>query len=190
MTDRRIDPPADPYVSLYARSRVPQRLEPKMMNKSVEAPNRLMVRAYLSADQSISNNVGGGTNVLWDAETFDYGGLHSLTSNTDRLVIPAGKTTGVWHIKTKLRWVPGATGASGARETLIQRVGSVTGTVAGYSQPGLSTTVDQDYEISSFVLDPQPGDYFFVNVFQNSGGSLNIGGGAGFVSYFELVHLW
>lgn len=178
----RVDKTPDPFSNVDSRLRDPKRLEAHATSKTVEQSNRAGVRVYLSANQNINNNVGGGNNITWDLESFDIGGFHSGSS--DQLVIPDGKTTGLWHLKTRIRWSANATGT---RNVVLS---SNLATLASSTLPGLSGTVEQDMELSTLFYDPVPGTYFTVNVYQNSGVALNIIGGASYTSYFELIHLW
>lgn len=126
--------------------------------------------------QSVPNNTQ--TPVAWDSVVFDVGGLATLL--TGRLTIPAD-STGLWLIHVRVEWNPNGTGFRQAK--LVKNSSAVVGISGVAAVAGSGVTND----IWIAVNDPAAGDYFTVDVTQNSGGALST---QGVYSVFEAFHVW
>ncbi len=120
-------------------------------------------KVYGTTNQSISHFTT--TLVTWDSEFFDTDSMHSTSSNTSRLTIPAGKT-GYWQITASLGY---DANANGVRQVNFSKNGSYVnaeqvqatatyGNIVGYSN----------------IMYLTAGDYIEVSAFQSTGGSLNL----------------
>lgn len=122
-------------------------------------------RLHRTTTQSL--NSGAGTAIAFDSELLDQGGMHSTSSNTERITVPAGMG-GVYAIGGCIEW---ATNATGTRYTVIRLNGS--GELDRSQVPvnsasfGTDTTVTTIYRLAA-------GDYVELVGFQNSGGALNV----------------
>ena len=116
-----------------------------------------------SAVQSIANNVYA--TLLWSTNTIDNQGLHSTTSNTDRIYI---KEPGTYRISAQFSFAGNATGNRQAR---IQKNGAALNRTT-VTQPSNAAGVASTMH-SSILNAAVPGDYFSVEVYQNSGGALD-----------------
>jgi len=129
---------------------------------TLEGVSSNAVRAKTSVAQSIPTNTF--TTVTFELEDFDYGGLHSTTTNTGRLTAQA---TGVYFIYGSLNFAANLSGDRGVRillngSTVIARQFGVTSSTAG-EQPSISCGTYY-YLVA--------GQYVELNAFQNSGSSL------------------
>lgn len=172
------DPHAKPSLEQDYGSRHPARFEPKQQTVGNTQPQQRM-RAHVHhslATQSIPNNVA--TDVIFDSSIFDTAGL--LVSN--QFKIPTtGKVTGPWLIHAHLTWEPAP---AGSREVNILKNG-----VQIMSCHNLGSNDAQSQEIFTIENDPNPGDLYKVQAFQNSGGPLNLTTDD-VHSHFEIIHLW
>src|SRR5512145_2459876 len=95
----RVDPKPDPYAKLpIDLARNPGRGLPKqvVVDNTRPAP-RMTARVWNTAAQTLVS--GTPLLLLFDSESFDPQGLHSLTSNTSRLTVPnVGKVVGIWYV--------------------------------------------------------------------------------------------
>lgn len=116
------------------------------------------------------------------AELYDTHGIHSLTTNDERLTVPAGASK--VRVKAMINFSGNATGI---RKVQIKKNGLTTGIPGGYRlKDNLGTSVEPVFIDIGVVLASE-GDYFTVEATQSSGGDLAIsGGGSGGESWFEL----
>lgn len=108
----------------------------------------------------------GGTvkDVLFDSETFDTANLHSTTTNSHQLVAPIA---GVYQITGNVRWEGNAAGTR-----FVDITTSAGGRIASvWSAPPSTFNTDQSIS-ATYVLNT--GQSVFLQVFQNSGVSLNL----------------
>lgn len=119
-------------------------------------------RVYNTAAQSIADSVT--TTITFDSERSDVGAFHSTSSNTSRLTIPVA---GTYACGVALRFASNATGyrlagivLNGAT-TIVRDVRTTVN--------GLQTSV-----AAATLYDFAAADYIEVQVFQNSGGALNV----------------
>lgn len=68
---------------------------------------RPRTRVTKSATQSLTNATE--TAVTWNTESFDVGGCHSTSSNTERITVPTG-AAGLWRFSTYIVFASNATG--------------------------------------------------------------------------------
>lgn len=122
------------------------------------------------------------TDVTWDVEEFDVGGLHSTVSNTDRITIPAGGD-GLWLFQAQIAFPANAAGIRGARLTPSTGVHVYMGTatVAGSSTYAPQLHVQRLWRMTA-------GQHMRVIAYQNSGGDLDVEGNNG-ISWFSAVRL-
>jgi hypothetical protein len=116
-----------------------------------------------TAVQSIPNGVY--TTLNWDANQIDNQGLHSTSANTDKIYI---KEAGTYRVSAQLYFASNATGVRIAR---IDKNGSALNRTT-VSVPVNSASVASTMH-SSILNSAIPGDYFSVEVYQNSGGALD-----------------
>lgn len=116
-----------------------------------------------SAVQSIP--AGSYTALLWSTNLIDNQGLHSTSANTDKIYI---KEAGAYRISAQLYFAANATGVRIAR---ILKNGSVLDRTTVAVPVSSASTVSTMH--SSTVNNAVPGDYYSVEVFQNSGGLLD-----------------
>ena len=127
------------------------------------------VHVSMSSGQSINNATD--TILLFDTEQFDTNALHSTSSNTGRLTVPAGEG-GVYVIVAQLDW---AGDADGFRQSNIKLNGvtvlsrwnrNVNGDAGGfrYSQSSIETL--------------SAGDYVEIEVHHTAGAALSVNAGA------------
>jgi len=117
-----------------------------------------------SSSESIPNSTN--TDVSWNAEDIDVGSYHSTSSNSERVTIPSGGD-GYYLVATTIQWEGNATGY---RKVRIQVNGST-------QREGIVNDISEaeifDQHVAQ-VLHLEANDYITVEVFQDSGGALNV----------------
>jgi hypothetical protein len=136
------------------------------------------VYTYIASDSTLSNNTS--TAVTYDTELFDTDGFHSTTTNKDRITIPAG-LGGYYLVIYGAQWNGSTTGY---RQTTILK--NNTSNVLIHDYPGFTT--GNNYIGKSTIVSLAAGDYINVSAYQNSGGSLALGGGA-VATFFSVQYL-
>jgi hypothetical protein len=127
-------------------------------------------RATNSAVQSISNTTYTG--LTFDTEEFDTDAIHSTASNQSRFTVPSGMD-GKWRFTASVCFAPSSGGT--ARYVKFRKNGATDlRAFAQGTSPAFSTTVAA-CTISVEVLLAAT-DYVEVVVYQDTGGSLNVGG--------------
>ena len=135
---------------------------------------------YHSTTQSIPDNIL--TTATFDSEEYDTDAIHDLVTNPERLTVPAGITEVKVHALMDF-----AANITGFRAALIQKnggafVGAPTHNGTANSA-GTTTTA-----LSSPTLHVTGGDYFELDVQQDSGGALSLLGGTGGIWFaMELI---
>lgn len=121
-------------------------------------------------------STGSEQGVFFDSESFDVGGLHSTSSNTDRITIVE---SGFYLLVANITIEGNATGYRYIR---------IESNLAQTYQPGTSAP----YNVLTAVVTKylNAGDYVTVSIYQNSGGNLNIIGGTAASSYFSATKLF
>jgi len=123
---------------------------------------------YNSANQSIPNATN--TSLTFNNENHDTDNIHSTSTNTERLVVP----TGVSRVVLKGQ-VSFAADATGIRQIQLLKDGS-----AAFAGGCINTELNPNgtwparVEFTSPTLTVVPGNYFEIQVYQNSGGALNV----------------
>lgn len=113
------------------------------------------------AGQSIPHDTD--TPILFDSETADPNGMHSTSSNTDRLIVPDGYA-GWWSIKTVLQFNSNSTGRRVAK-IFVNAVQQASKFMPAISSTYGDTTVDC---FADLILDD--GDLIQIIGAQDSGG--------------------
>jgi hypothetical protein len=132
--------------------------------------NGYAVQAWNSAVQNIPN--AEMTVVALDGTTADStGDQHSNTTNNSRLTC---RSAGIYIVHAEVEWYPNG---NGARRMLLRANGT---TVFGYSTayPNQSVQPEQN-QVTVFWTCKTPGEYIELNVYQTSGGVLELVGGTG-----------
>jgi hypothetical protein len=143
------------------------------------APSFAGSRVFNSAVQSIST--ASFTTVTFNSESFDTDGFHSTSTNTGRFTIPAGKA-GKYEIYFRSQW--NSTDNNGRREFICNKNGSTT-LMQVYSA---FSTRDQLGFQGTTIQDLAVGDYVDIQVYQSSGGSINLDTTTSFCE-FSIVYL-
>lgn len=148
---------------------VPQRQDASVPARSSGSARFVGARLYLSANQSIPNNV----NTLVDLDTAAYDTLEMFDGSTPRLTVPAGYDDGFWHC---LGLVTHAARAGGVRYADIWHNGAQDLSISNVHDSSLHWGI-----LVSSIIEAAPGDYFELKAKQNSGSANNINGTAGSV---------
>lgn len=135
------------------------------------------VRAFRTSNQSISNNTE--TPVQFDNESYDTNTMHDNVTNNTRITFT---TAGIYSVSGNVVW---AAAAGGRRNITIKLNGT---TYLVQQELPLSSTNDASGSFSlqhSFIA----GDYIEVNVYQSSGGAINLNaaGSPCYVSAFRVA---
>lgn len=136
------------------------------------------VRVKRTAAQSIPNNAS--TNITWDTEVFDGAFMHSTSSNTDIVNVPRA---GWYKIKFKATFQHNGAAPAGIRLVQISINGAQnTDSVAQDVGPGNDLTLSTD--VTLFL---NPSDNITAQVYQNSGGSINVLHTSSFLEVMEAM---
>lgn len=126
------------------------------------------VQAYRNGNQSIAD-VTRTLVTLPSGENFDTDAFHSTVSSSSQLVLPTGLVTSGLNAACIMQgYVEWASNSTGYRELRILKNGTVNSET---SIPAVTGTMGQ--QIGS-VNSGIGTDYFEIDAYQNSGGSLNI----------------
>jgi hypothetical protein len=108
------------------------------------------------------------TEITWNTEVFDTDNIHSNTTNTNRFTIPTGKS-GYWLFSTSVTWDNMDTG--GRRLYLVKNGGT-------YQATARNDNVNSDYwtQTANAIFNCTAGDYLSVQVYQQSGGNIDLWG--------------
>lgn len=142
---------------------------------------RLRARVYKSSSAQVIGT-SAMTPITFDAESFDIGTLHDNVTNNSRITIPTGGDVGAWFLTGQVSFVFNATGD---RTVALFKNGAQVASIITRASAGTSTVLPVH-----FIDDvPTVGDYYEVQVFQDSGGNLNVSAGSQ-NTWFSAVHLW
>jgi hypothetical protein len=119
-----------------------------------------------TGDFNVSNNTF--TAVTFDSEAFDTDGFHSTSSNTSRITVPTGKG-GYYRVYGSIQW---ANNATGQRQIALYK----NGTIVNFTQSFGNSTHRTGQFIAS-TINLADGDYVELQGYQDSGGTLALGGG-------------
>lgn len=144
---------------------------------STDTSSRYRCHAYNSAAQSVPDSTA--TLASFDAEIFDFGGLHSPSVNPSRLTIPALNIGGTWGFVGAIQFVANATGYRSA-----QLLKNGAGIGARVTRSVVSVANKEEMMIPWVETSLAAGDYFEIELTQTSGGNLNV------FSRLIATHLW
>ena len=135
-------------------------------------------RVYNTAAITLGTS-GVATLLTFNAERYDTDGLHSTSTNTSRLTVPAG-WAGIWDIFATIEISGSATGlrqiyfrVNGATAVAAVTTNAVTGV-------GTQLSLSTHYKLAV-------GDYVEVMARQDSGGSLTVSVGANYSPEFGMT---
>lgn len=141
---------------------------------SVLASGGYGARVHRTTNFSVSNNTY--TCIPFDAEEYDLEAMHSIASNTDRVV---AYRDGNYLVTAQVDW---EAASGGYREATIERftvAGSVTTVLQQAHLPAAATTASEVvYQPISAITHLTSGDYIRVCVQHTKGTAMNILGGA------------
>lgn len=125
------------------------------------------VQVMHNTTQSITSSTW--TALLFNSEDHDTGGMHSTSSNTSRLTVPSGGAAGAFLLHAAAAFAANATGVRGIR--FRKNGGALSGEfhVQGFSVSSVGPLI----QMSTLVV-LAAADYVEVEVFQDSGGALNV----------------
>lgn len=132
-------------------------------------------------DANISIPTGAWTTLTFNSERRDDADFHSTTSNTDRLTVPSGHD-GWYMISSHARFAANSSGDARSLDL------TVNGTYIGIS--GILTPSGNYAELSiATVYYLSAGDIVRTQVWQNSGGNLNVLAGGNYSPEFRMVRI-
>lgn len=135
---------------------------------------------YKSATQSIPDSTW--TELTFDTEAFDTNSMHSTSSNTGRI---NGRYAGVYICIANVKFASDGAG-TGVRGIRIK----LNGTVVAESSEEQVGTGDIFLNMSTTVnMTTGASDYVTLEVYQTSGGALNVGSGLEYTN-FQLGNLF
>jgi len=123
------------------------------------------------------------TNLVLSSENFDTAGLHSVSTNTSDMVIPAGES-GYYLIVVQATF---AANANGMRALLVLLNGATLFTQAGSP---VSSASARGYLNAAGYGYLSAGDYLRARVYQTSGGPLVLDNTSGNVARFDIVRIY
>lgn len=140
--------------------------------------------ASVSRDTNQSINTGAWTAITLDTanatELYDTDGIHDLVTNPSRFTVPAGVNK--IEVAANASFAANTTGVRGIRVTKNGAVFSSTATNMTNALTAGATTL----QVFTGQVDATPGDYFEVEVYQTSGGALNLVGGGSSETWVTL----
>lgn len=120
-------------------------------------------RVYNSANiPTVDNTV---KTLTFNSERWDTGNYHSTSSNTDRLTAP---TAGLYAIGIDVQWAANVTGIR------LVRIQHSSGTIIARDIRGAVAGTGEAEQCFSTTWQMAAGEYVFAEVFQLSGGALNV----------------
>jgi hypothetical protein len=138
------------------------------------------VSCYRSSSQSVSNATN--TSINFNAEFVDTDAFHDNSTNSNRLTVPAGKA-GKYFITATANFAGNSTGI---RQLLLYKNAT---NVADCVVPVNNSAGSTNCHVA-IILDLAVADYMEFQVWQNSGGSLNVQGNApGTYTQFGMTYL-
>ena len=142
-------------------------------------PSAIGCSLWKSANQT-ANNVTQ-TPVSFNNEDFDTSGFHDNVTNNDRVTIPTG-LSGKYLVTSKIDFAANATG----QRVLYHFINGVLVNLA--VQPVNSTANGSSFELSG-VYNLSAGNYINLQVYQDSGGALNVLGAAQYYTNLQVIYL-
>jgi len=116
---------------------------------------------YNSADHTLGN--ASATDLTWDTEEYDIGGLHEGVTNPSRITIVK---SGVYQVSAQVGFDANATGS----RRIYLKVDAATIAEFGDARP---SSGQKCYPCIQRILNLSAGNYVEVAAFQDSGGDLN-----------------
>lgn len=121
----------------------------------------------LTGDTSFSLPNATWTAIPWNIETIDGQGMHSNSSNLER-ILPSG--AGPYEVRAGVVF---ANNATGIRAIRIRKTGaSIPG--GDVSAPGTNESGVLNGLVAACIVNVSASDYLVVEAYQNSGGALNV----------------
>ena len=108
---------------------------------------------------------GTWTSLTFNREMYDTNDMHSLITNTDRLV---ANHAGIYVVTASIRWAPNAVGT---RWLTIEN--NLLGSIAEVSAEAITTGDVQGMSVTT-ICKYNAGEYAIARVYQDSGGNLQI----------------
>jgi len=136
--------------------------------------------AYKSAAQSISG--GSWQDVTWDSETFDTASIHDTSTNTERFTLVRD---GLWLVVAKVVFASNSTGDRRGRLLLNGAGASTLSQVNLHTASGNTTR----FTVQTLAYTSTTTDYVGLQVYQDSGGALNLSGGSAASTSLSVVWL-
>jgi hypothetical protein len=141
---------------------------PAWTTPAATTPTFSGARIYKSGSQILSNSTW--TTVTFDSESFDTDAYHSTSTDTSRMTVPTGKS-GYFLLIASFEFDANTTGRR------IAPLWRKNGADAAYGNIYIANTGSVCSGSSSTILAGSAGDYFEFQVWQNSGGNLDLYGG-------------
>jgi hypothetical protein len=136
----------------------------KPVTSTQSAPQIIAARVYHNAAQSIANATN--TILAFNSERWDVGSCHDTVTNNSRLTAPAA---GLYVMGANIAW---DFSAAGTMRALHLKLNATTYIATDYAGP-ISATFGNNQNIACLYFLAK-GDYVEVDVYQNSGGALNV----------------
>ena len=146
---------------------------------AVVAITQQACRLFKSAAQSIGSGAAY-TDLTFNSETFDQGGLHDTGANTERITIAI---PGLYLLYGQVEW---AANATGLRSIVIEKNDDGASVGTSFMEPPQTLAFTQNVQTLAVAV---KNDYFKLLVAQISGGALNVNPGTA-STYFMAVRLW
>lgn len=176
-----------PVLAIVNVALVPAPLTDPTTGGEIDPGDEMRAKVYKSASQVIANNTL--TDVTWDSEDFDLGGLHSTSSNTERITVPTGGD-GIWLLVATGSW-EGRNAVGGRTAVQIFKNGTTRIGIAEETPDAASGDGNLGTTYSAVAIVPLvAGDYVNVKVQQNSGGDLDLLGGAVDLASFTACRIF
>jgi hypothetical protein len=134
---------------------------------------------YNSANQSVANTTL--TIATFNTENFDTDGFHSTSTNTGRMTIPTG-LGGKYLVTFNLKFT--GTAAATARVAYLRKNAGSLGDFIFQNSVNAPAIWSR-----SAIVDLVAGDYIFLEIYQESGGSLDYQGTSNMYEAFSIQYL-
>jgi hypothetical protein len=145
---------------------------------SGNASGAIWARVYHNANQSITNTTA--TALAFNSERWDTNVIHDTVTNNSRLTC---KTAGIYQINGNISW---ATHATGLRILQMKLNGA---TIIAHNTVVSVGGAFQTTMVIGTTYQLAVNDYLQLEVYQNSGGALNVETGANYSPEFMMTRL-
>lgn len=181
-----VDTGANAILALLNVALVPAPLTDPETGIEVGEGDPMYCKLYKSANQAINN--ASLTTVTFDSEDFDVGNLHDTAVNNSRITIPAGGA-GLWLFVATCSW-GGRNAAGGRTGAYVYKNGTTRIAIAEETPDAASGDGNLGTTFSAVCFDlAVAGDYYEMQVRQDSGGSLNLLGASEDLASFAAARL-